>query len=83
MPWPKADADHLIVTARQMADLEEKILSSGLPLEALMEKVGQKMSIWLLKRSNFSPKGVCVIVGPGHNGGDGLVVLQYPVALAK
>ena len=76
MHWPKSDADHLIVTARQMVDLEEKILSSGLPIEALMEKVGQKMSIWLLKNSNLSTKEVCVIVGPGHNGGDGLVVAR-------
>ena len=74
--WPKSDADHLIVTSREMLNLEEMILSSGLPVEALMEKVGQKMSRWFLNRANLISKGVIVLVGPGHNGGDGLVVAR-------
>ena len=76
MYWPKPDADHLILTARQILDLEGMILSSGLPVEALMEKVGQKMSRWFLDRPGLVSKGVIVLVGPGHNGGDGLVVAR-------
>ena len=76
MHWPKSDAEHLIVTAREMINLEEMILSSGLPVEALMEKVGQKMSRWFLNRADLISKGVIVLVGPGHNGGDGLVVAR-------
>ncbi len=76
MYWPKQDADHLIVTASQMTCIENEILSIGLPVEALMEKVGYKISKWLLKRNQLLKKGVVVLVGPGHNGGDGLVIAR-------
>ncbi len=76
MPWPKTDAEHLLVTADQMASLENEILASGLPEEALMEKVGQAMAAWLIKYSRLIDDGVVVLVGPGHNGGDGLVVAR-------
>tara|TARA_Y100001968_G_scaffold326123_1_gene368601 strand:+ start:4462 stop:6033 length:1572 start_codon:yes stop_codon:yes gene_type:complete len=74
--WPKSDSNHLIVNAKQMEGLEKEILSSGLPVEALMEKVGQRMSSWLLGKPHLLDKGVIVLVGPGHNGGDGLVVAR-------
>ena len=74
--WPESNADHLIVSAKQMAELENKILSSGLPVEALMEKVGGKMSRWFLKRGEILSEGVILLIGPGHNGGDGLVVAR-------
>ena len=76
MKWPKSDSNHLIVNAKQMEGLEKEILSSGLPVEALMEKVGQGMTSWLLRNSYLLNKGVIVLVGPGHNGGDGLVVAR-------
>ena len=76
MKWPQSDFNHLIVKANQMEALEQEILSSGLPVEALMEKVGQRMSRWLLTNSSLTDKGVIVLVGPGHNGGDGLVVAR-------
>ena len=76
MYWPKFDAEHLIVTARQMEVLEKKIFFNGMPLEALMEKVGLRLSDWFLERPHLLVDGVIVLVGPGHNGGDGLVVAR-------
>ena len=76
MTWPQWDAEHLIIKANQMIDVEKKILSSGLPEEALMEKVGQYMSRWLLKKNHLLRHGIVVLVGPGHNGGDGLVIAR-------
>ena len=76
MDWPQKDADHVMVTAAEMKAFENQILSSGFPEAALMEKVGQAMSAWLLKHSGLLEDGVVVIVGPGHNGGDGLVVAR-------
>ncbi|WP_320664972.1 NAD(P)H-hydrate dehydratase [Prochlorococcus sp. MIT 1223] len=76
MNWPKRDSDHLIVSAEQMKILENQILSSGLPEESLMEKVGQLMTRWFLKNPNLLSNGVFVLIGPGHNGGDGLVVAR-------
>lgn len=57
-----------------MLALEQEWLASGLPVEALMETVGQRMADWFLARPQLLKSGVLVLVGPGHNGGDGLVV---------
>tara|TARA_Y100001968_G_scaffold232944_1_gene215780 strand:- start:1981 stop:3555 length:1575 start_codon:yes stop_codon:yes gene_type:complete len=76
MTWPQLNADHAIVTAEQMTFFENQILSSGLPEEALMEKVGQAMTRWLLQHQSLIERGVIVLVGPGHNGGDGLVIAR-------
>ncbi len=76
MNWPQLNADHAIVTADQMTCLENQILSTGLPEAALMEKVGQSITKWLLNYKNLLEKGVVVLVGPGHNGGDGLVIAR-------
>lgn len=76
MDWPKRDIDHVMVTAEQMVKLESQILSSGLPVEALMEKVGQAMASWFIQHSRLLEHGVVVLIGPGHNGGDGLVVAR-------
>ncbi|MFL0771060.1 MAG: NAD(P)H-hydrate epimerase, partial [Prochlorococcus sp.] len=72
MSWPPSNADHLLVNAAQMAALEEDMLASGLPVAALMEKVGQAMAAWFRQQSELLADGVLVLVGPGHNGGDGL-----------
>ena len=74
MPWPAVDADHLLVRTEQMLELEQQWLSSGLPVAALMETVGQRMAEWCLQRPARLAQGVLVLVGPGHNGGDGLVL---------
>ena len=74
MPWPAVDADHLLVRSDQMLELEQQWLSSGLPVAALMETVGQRMAAWCLEHPARLAQGVLVLVGPGHNGGDGLVL---------
>ncbi len=74
--WPRRDADHLLVTSAQMAALEERLFASGLPVEALMEKAALQVSRRLLERAEALRQGALVLVGPGHNGGDGLVVAR-------
>ncbi len=76
LPWPAPDADHLLVTAGQMAELERQLFAAGLPVEALMEKAALQVSRRLLQRPEWLRDGVLVLVGPGHNGGDGLVVAR-------
>jgi NAD(P)H-hydrate epimerase len=71
--WPRRDADHLLISAAGMADLEAQLFASGLPVEALMEKAGLALSARLLAAP---PAAALVLVGPGHNGGDGLVVAR-------
>jgi NAD(P)H-hydrate epimerase len=76
--WPARDAAHLLVRGEQMAALEEQLFRSGLPVEALMEKAALAVSRLLLEQEGerLRRAGAVVLVGPGHNGGDGLVVAR-------
>ena len=74
--WPTIDSKHLVVYSKQMLDLENEMFSQGMPKEALMEKVGIQISKWLLKRKSLLKEGVVVLIGPGHNGGDGAVIAK-------
>jgi hydroxyethylthiazole kinase-like uncharacterized protein yjeF len=74
--WPLRDAAHLLVRSEQMAQLEQQLFDSGLPVEALMEKAALTISARLLSEPGALREGVLVLVGPGHNGGDALVVAR-------
>ncbi len=65
-----------MVSSEQMQNIEKKMFSMGLPVEALMEKVGIGISSWILDSQGLIENGAVVLVGPGHNGGDGLVVAR-------
>ncbi|MCP9849730.1 NAD(P)H-hydrate epimerase [Cyanobium sp. Morenito 9A2] len=75
-PWPRRDAAHLMVSSAQMAAIEADLFAHGLPVEALMEKAALAISAALLDAPSLLESGVTVLVGPGHNGGDGLVVAR-------
>ncbi len=87
-PWPERDASHLLVSAEQMRALEAELFASGLPVEALMEKAGLALARRILDLEprqdaalhglgeGLRSRGALVLVGPGHNGGDGLVVAR-------
>ena len=74
--WPTIDSKHLIVNSKQMLMLEREMFSDGMPQEALMEKAGIKISKWLLKKKHLLKHGIIVLIGPGHNGGDGAVIAR-------
>ncbi len=74
--WPTIDSKHLIVDSKQMMILEKEMFSDGMPQEALMEKAGIQISRWLLKRKPLLKYGITVLIGPGHNGGDGAVIAR-------
>ena len=76
MGWPAIDSKHLIVDSKQMLQLENHMFSNGMPKEALMEKAGIQISRWLLKRKYLLKNGITVLIGPGHNGGDGAVIAR-------
>ena len=74
VPVPR-DADHLLVSGEQMVQLEQQLFASGLPVEALMEKAALLVASHLLEHEPLQA-GALVLVGPGHNGGDALVVAR-------
>ena len=70
----------LLVTAEQMQQIEGHIFAAGMPVAALMEKVSHRIVRWFTTHygqlSTVQNRLIGVIVGPGHNGGDALVVAR-------
>ncbi len=67
----------VVVTAAQMQQLEAILFAAGMPVAALMEKVAGRIATWITQHypRDRTPQ-VGFIIGPGHNGGDGLVVAR-------
>lgn len=69
--------EQVVVTAQQMRDIEGRIFEAGMPVAALMEKVAGLITSRVRSLYPSSqPRRVGVLVGPGHNGGDALVVAR-------
>jgi hydroxyethylthiazole kinase-like uncharacterized protein yjeF len=67
-----------IVTSDQMRRIEQQSAQIGLPSEILMENAGlavaQGVKSWLGKVTGYH---VLILIGPGNNGGDGLVTARH------
>jgi ADP-dependent NAD(P)H-hydrate dehydratase / NAD(P)H-hydrate epimerase len=73
--------DRLLVSTEQMQQIESKIFAAGMPVAALMEKVGGLIArrfqvLYPLASGESSYRQVGILVGMGHNGGDALVVAR-------
>lgn len=73
----QATIHSIVVTAQQMREIESRIFASGMPVAALMEKVGGLVAHRIQTLySCLDTLSVGILVGPGHNGGDALVVAR-------
>jgi len=69
--------DQVLVNAGQMRQVEEQFFANGMPVSALMEKAALLMSDRLQKLYPIGQyKHIGILVGPGHNGGDALVIAR-------
>ena len=67
-----------IVTVGQMIDLEAKSAKAGAPPDFLMENAGLATAECARKLvGNVGGKAILILVGPGNNGGDGLVAARH------
>jgi NAD(P)H-hydrate epimerase len=67
-----------LVTAAQMRQLEERAEAAGISIHQLMENAGLATAQegWMLL-GTLADRVVLVLVGPGNNGGDGLVAARH------
>ncbi len=67
-----------LVTSAQMRDLEQRAVDAGTPLDELMEQAGLAVAqeVWLTL-GTVAERRIVILVGPGKNGGDGLVAARY------
>lgn len=73
----QADLHRYVVTAEQMSQIEARVFAAGMPVAALMEKVGGLLVQWVCARYALPDfKRIGILVGPGHNGGDALVMAR-------
>ncbi len=66
----------IVVTAKQMRDIEARIFAAGMPVAALMEKVAGLIARRIQEIIPQINSRVGILIGPGHNGADALVVAR-------
>ena len=67
-----------IVSVAQMIDLEQRSADVGAPPEFLMENAGLATADCAQELlGNVKDCSVTILVGPGNNGGDGLVAARH------
>ena len=70
-----------IVNARQMQEIERAAVRAGVSLDSLMENAGRAIADALRDLLPTAGSGpALVLVGPGNNGGDGLVAARHLAA---
>lgn len=78
--FPRDVIQPFVVSALQMQRIEQRLFEAGMPVAALMEKVAGRLTDWFLWRSGLvagpSVQAIGVLAGPGHNGGDALVMAR-------
>jgi len=66
-----------IVTAEQMRQIEADCARIGLPPDVLVEKAGKAFAEEVRKIVEAIDQHFLCLIGPGNNGGDGLVAARY------
>jgi len=68
-----------IVTSEQMRKLEQRSAEAGISMDMLMENAGLAVAEEVRKLRGGSVAGcpILILVGPGNNGGDGLVAARH------
>ncbi|MDE2746437.1 MAG: NAD(P)H-hydrate dehydratase [Chloroflexota bacterium] len=67
-----------LLTSAEMRELEARAEAAGVSTETLMENAGLAVAqeIWM-QLGSLEDRRIAVLVGPGNNGGDGLVAARH------
>jgi NAD(P)H-hydrate epimerase len=66
-----------IATTEQMREIEKAAGAQGLTYAEMMEHAGQAVAEKIQTRLSVEGRTLLVLVGPGNNGGDGLVAARF------
>jgi NAD(P)H-hydrate epimerase len=66
-----------VVSVEQMQRIEAASDEAGHSYSAMMEQAGRSLAEAIAARQDLRQKRVLILVGPGNNGGDGLVAARY------
>jgi NAD(P)H-hydrate epimerase len=66
-----------LVTVQEMQQLEKAADETGHTYEAMMELAGRAVAELIQNSLDVRDKLILILVGPGNNGGDGLVAARY------
>jgi NAD(P)H-hydrate epimerase len=66
-----------IFTVAEMVAAERAANASGVSYDEMMETAGRRVAEAIIARLDVPGRNVLILVGPGNNGGDGLVAGRY------
>jgi ADP-dependent NAD(P)H-hydrate dehydratase / NAD(P)H-hydrate epimerase len=66
-----------LFTVEQMVAAEKAADAQGITYDRMMETAGRRLAEAMLDRYKVAGRHVLILVGPGNNGGDGLVAGRY------
>jgi len=67
-----------VVTVEQMRAIEQRCADADVPWQQLMENAGLAVALEVKRYvEDIAGLNVLVLIGPGNNGGDGLVVARH------
>ena len=66
-----------IVTSDQMRHIEQECAKIGLPTHVLMENAGKAVAEEVRRILGNINQSILILIGPGNNGGDGLVAARH------
>jgi len=66
-----------IVTVKEMREIEQAADAGGLSYATMMENAGCAVAQAIAQQMTIETRRVLVLIGPGNNGGDGLVAAHY------
>ncbi|RLC65723.1 MAG: hypothetical protein DRI48_06405 [Chloroflexi bacterium] len=66
-----------IVTVEEMRRIEAAADAAGHSYAAMMEQAGRAVAQAIVARQPVQNRKVLILVGPGNNGGDGLVAARH------
>ena len=66
-----------MITIKEMQELENKAVRSGISVEQLMENAGKLVYETTKDKYELLDENIIILCGPGNNGGDGFVAARY------